>query len=88
MLSSLHHLPPGSRPQPLVLQSMPIWRAEFGVWLAWLSRTQLLLSFSLRNTVPDFLPPLAQPPNMLFPNWLSAGSGAAELSLHSLGSLF
>lgn len=65
---------------------MPIRKAEFGAWLAWLSRTQLLLSFSLRSTVPDFLPPLAQFPNSLFPNWLSAGSGATELSLHPLGS--
>lgn len=86
MLPPLHHLPSGSRPQPLVLQSMPIRKAEFGVWLAWLSGTQLLLSFSLRSTVLDILPPLAQFPNILFPNWLSAGSGASELSLHPLGS--
>ena len=50
------------------------------------SISQLLLSFSLKNTAPNFLPPLAQLPNILFPDWLRAWSGATRLTFHPLDS--
>ena len=50
------------------------------------SVSQLLFSFSPRNTAPNVLPLLAQLPNILFPDWLRAWSGDTRLTFHPLDS--
>lgn len=86
MLPSFHHTPHWSRHQPWCCKALPLSKAEFWAWLAWLGCTQLFLSFFLKNTVPNFWPPLAPFPIFLFPNWLSAWSGATPLTFHPLDS--